>query len=84
MEIITEIEGVTREVYCGSIGFIGFNGRMDTNIAIRTVTIENGRAVFHAGSGITAMSNAEAEYEETLAKAQRIFDAFGAVTSGVS
>ncbi|EHR01096.1 aminodeoxychorismate synthase component I [Bradyrhizobium sp. WSM471] len=84
MEIITEIEGVAREVYCGSIGFIGFNRRMDTNIAIRTVTIENGLAAFHAGGGVTAMSNAEAEYEETLAKAQRIFDAFDAVTSGVS
>lgn len=77
MEIITEIEGVGREVYCGAIGFIGFNERMDTNIAIRTVKIEDGIAVFHAGSGITAMSDPEAEYEETLAKAQRIFEAFG-------
>lgn len=38
---------------------------------------------FHAGSGVTIISNPEAEYEETLAKAQRIFDAFGAVTFGV-
>ncbi|MGQ0684929.1 chorismate-binding protein, partial [Bradyrhizobium sp.] len=76
MEIIAEIEGVAREVYCGAIGFIGFNGRMDTNIAIRTVTIEDGLAVFHAGGGITAMSEPDAEYKETLAKAQRIFDAF--------
>ncbi|WP_407175705.1 aminodeoxychorismate synthase component I [Bradyrhizobium sp. STM 3562] len=76
MEIIAKIEQVTREVYCGSIGFIGFNGHMDTNIAIRTVTINDGVAVFHAGGGITAMSDPEAEYEETLAKAQRIFDAF--------
>lgn len=76
MEIITEIERVAREVYCGAIGFIGFNGHMDTNIAIRTVTIEDSLAVFHAGGGITAMSEPEAEYEETLAKAQRIFEAF--------
>ncbi|MBH5371512.1 aminodeoxychorismate synthase component I [Bradyrhizobium glycinis] len=76
MEIITEIERVARELYCGAIGFIGFNGHMDTNIAIRTVTIEGDVAVFHAGAGITAMSDPEAEYEETLAKAQRIFDAF--------
>lgn len=55
---------------------------MDTNIAIRTVTIDDGLAVFHAGGGITAMSNPEAEYEETLAKAQRLFDAFGADPSG--
>ncbi|MCP3413622.1 aminodeoxychorismate synthase component I [Bradyrhizobium brasilense] len=82
MEIIADIEKVAREVYCGSIGFIGFNGHMDTNIAIRTVTIDDGLAVFHAGGGITAMSNPEAEYEETLAKAQRLFDAFGADPSG--
>ncbi|MCP1835648.1 anthranilate/para-aminobenzoate synthase component I [Bradyrhizobium sp. USDA 4532] len=40
MEIIADIEKVAREVYCGAIGFIGFNGHMDTNIAIRTVVIE--------------------------------------------
>ncbi|MHB0773854.1 aminodeoxychorismate synthase component I [Bradyrhizobium sp. 1.29L] len=82
MEIITEIERVAREVYCGAIGFIGFNGYMDTNIAIRTVTINDGLAQFHAGGGITALSDPETEYEETLAKAQRIFDAFRSETSG--
>lgn len=82
MEIIAEIERAAREVYCGAIGFIGFNGHLDTNIAIRTVTIDDNVAVFHAGSGITAMSEPEAEYEETLAKAQRIFDAFRAEISG--
>ncbi|RZM93515.1 aminodeoxychorismate synthase, component I [Bradyrhizobium genosp. SA-3] len=82
MEIIADIEGVAREVYCGAIGFIGFNGQMDTNIAIRTVMIDDDLAVFHAGAGITAMSDPEAEYEETLAKAQRLFDAFGADPSG--
>lgn len=81
MEVIAEIERVPRGVYCGAIGFIGFNGHMDTNVAIRTVTISNGAAVFHAGGGITAMSEPEAEYEETLAKAQRIFDAFRTETS---
>ncbi|WP_439373281.1 aminodeoxychorismate synthase component I [Bradyrhizobium sp. DASA03120] len=82
MEIITEIERVAREVYCGAIGFIAFNGHMDTNIAIRTVTIDDGLAVFHAGGGITAMSDPAAEYEETIVKAQRIFDAFRANSSG--
>lgn len=82
MEIIAEIERVAREIYCGAIGFIGFNGHMDTNIAIRTVTIDDKMAVFHAGSGVTAMSEPEAEYEETLAKARRIFDAFHAKMSG--
>lgn len=82
MEIIADIEGVAREVYCGAIGFIGFNGHMDTNIAIRTVTIDDGLARFHAGGGITAMSTPEGEYAETLAKAQRLFEAFGTDPSG--
>ncbi|MGY4422014.1 para-aminobenzoate synthetase component 1 [Bradyrhizobium sp. JR6.1] len=51
MGIIADIEKVAREVYCGSIGFIGFNGHMDTNIAIRTVMIDDNLAVFHAGGG---------------------------------
>ncbi|WP_456769719.1 aminodeoxychorismate synthase component I [Bradyrhizobium sp. USDA 3650] len=84
MEIITEIERIARQVYCGAIGFIGFNGQMDTNIAIRTVAIDDDVAVLHAGGGITAMSDPEGEYQETLAKAQRIFDAFRSVTSGAS
>ena len=84
MEIIADIERVAREVYCGAIGFISFNGQMDTNIAIRTVTIDDGLAVFHAGGGITAISEPSTEYEETLAKAQRIFDAFRAETEGPS
>ncbi|MET3971004.1 anthranilate/para-aminobenzoate synthase component I [Bradyrhizobium sp. JR7.2] len=84
MEIIAEIERAARYVYCGAIGFISFNGHMDTNIAIRTVTIDDDLAVFHAGGGVTAMSDPEAEYEETLAKAQRLFDAFRAETFGAS
>ena len=78
MEIIADIEGIARGVYCGAIGFIGFDGWMGTNVAIRTVTIDDHLATFHAGGGITAMSTPEAEYDETLAKAQRIFEAFGA------
>ncbi|MCP3371794.1 aminodeoxychorismate synthase component I [Bradyrhizobium cajani] len=84
MEIIAEIERFPREVYCGAIGFIGFNGCMDTNIAIRTVMIDGDLAVLHAGSGITAMSDPAAEYEETLVKAQRIFDAFDPAPSAAS
>ncbi|MBA8880339.1 aminodeoxychorismate synthase component I [Phyllobacterium myrsinacearum] len=76
MEIITEIEKVARGIYCGSIGFFGFNGHMDTNIAIRTVLFQGGKAVFQAGGGITALSDPAAEYQETLDKAVRIFDVF--------
>lgn len=76
MEIITEIEKTTREVYCGSIGYIGFDGAMDMNIAIRTVIFGPDCAVFQAGGGITLLSLPDAEYDETLIKASRIFDAF--------
>lgn len=76
MEVIAEFERVAREIYCGAIGFIGFNGHMDTNVAIRTVTMNEYLAVFHASSGITVLSDPEHEYEETLAKAERIFEAF--------
>ncbi|KQT64097.1 MULTISPECIES: aminodeoxychorismate synthase component I [unclassified Aureimonas] len=78
MDIITELEGRPRGVYCGSIGWIGFDGALDLNIAIRTVTIENGTATLQAGGGITVLSEPEAEYEETLAKAARVFSAFEA------
>ena len=77
MEIITELEGHARGVYCGSIGWIGFSGDADFNIAIRTATIANGKAVFQAGGGITALSDPQGEYEETLTKARAVFEAFG-------
>ena len=76
MEIIAEIEHVPRDIYCGSIGFLGFNGTMDLNIAIRTVLFHDGRAQFQGGGGITARSDPSAEYEETLAKVGRIMAAF--------
>lgn len=76
MDIITEIEKTTREVYCGAIGYISFDGNMDVNIAIRTVILHDHQAVFQAGGGITLLSDPKEEYKETLAKAQRIFDAF--------
>ncbi|WP_114946855.1 aminodeoxychorismate synthase component I [Microvirga calopogonii] len=76
MEIITELEREARGVYCGAIGCLGFNGFMDTSIAIRTVVFQNGLASFHAGGGITASSEPDAEYQETLDKAERILQAF--------
>ncbi|MBT9291923.1 aminodeoxychorismate synthase component I [Prosthecodimorpha staleyi] len=76
MEIITELERHARGVYCGAIGWLGFDGAMDLNIAIRTVTFRGGEAVFHAGGGVTLLSDPAAEYEETLVKAARIFAAF--------
>ena len=76
MEIIGEVERVPRGIYCGSIGYFGFDGTVDLNVAIRTVTFRDQTACFHAGGGITALSNPREEYEETLIKAERIFQAF--------
>jgi para-aminobenzoate synthetase component 1 len=76
MEIIAELERHDRGVYCGAIGWLGFDGSMDTNIAIRTVVFRDNEAVFNAGGGVTLLSDPMAEYEETLDKAKSIFDAF--------
>jgi len=75
-EIIAEIEQVPRNIYCGSIGFLSFSGAMDLNIAIRTVLFHAGQAHFQGGGGITAKSNPADEYEETLAKVNRIAASF--------
>ena len=84
MDIITQIEAAARGPYCGSIGYIGFDGAMDLNIAIRTVSMSGATARFQAGGGITVLSDGAAEYRETLAKAGRILSAFGARPSAGS
>ena len=76
MEIIAEIERRARGVYCGAIGYIGFNGRSDFNIAIRTAQFSHGVARVQGGGGITARSNPAAEYDESLTKIRRIMEAF--------
>jgi para-aminobenzoate synthetase component I len=76
MEVIAEIERQGRGVYCGSIGYFGFNGQVDLNIAIRTAMFAQGVARFQGGGGITARSEPAAEYEETLTKITRIMEAF--------
>jgi len=70
MEIIAELEPTRRGVYTGSLGYLSFAGAMDTNIAIRTFVVKQGRAFFQAGGGIVADSDPEREYEETLHKAR--------------
>ena len=69
MEIIAELEPAARGPYCGSIGYIGFDGNMDTSITIRTFVIKNNCITFQAGGGIVADSNPADEYQETLIKA---------------
>ncbi len=72
MEIIAELEPTERGLYCGSIGYISHTGAMDTNIAIRTCVVRNGRIYFSGGGGIVADSDPEHEYRETLHKVQGI------------
>ncbi len=69
MEIIAELEPTRRGPYCGAIGWLGFDGWMDTSITIRTFAIKGRRVAFQAGGGIVADSEPAAEYDETLAKA---------------
>jgi para-aminobenzoate synthetase component 1 len=69
MEIIEELEAERRGVYCGSIGYIGFDGDMDTNIAIRTLVHADDEVRFWAGGGIVADSQLHAESREIEIKA---------------
>ncbi|MGZ8228109.1 MAG: aminodeoxychorismate synthase component I [Burkholderiales bacterium] len=69
MEIIEEVEPNRRGVYCGAIGYVGFDGGMDVNIAIRTLVMSRGEIRFWAGGGIVADSRLEDEYQETFDKA---------------
>lgn len=69
MQIIDELEPHRRGLYCGAIGYIGFDGDMDTNIAIRTAVVNENQLSFYAGGGIVADSEAVKEYNETLDKA---------------
>src|SRR5690606_14358319 len=69
MQIIEELEPHRRGVYCGAIGYLGFDGGMDLNIAIRTMVYSRGVIRFWAGGGIVADSRLEDEYQETYDKA---------------
>ncbi|SCM74434.1 Anthranilate synthase component 1 [uncultured Pleomorphomonas sp.] len=76
MEIIAELEQAPRDIYCGAIGYLGFDGAADFNIAIRTATFAGGRASLGAGGGITLLSDPAAEFDEAELKARRLIDAF--------
>ncbi|WP_026476858.1 aminodeoxychorismate synthase component I [Alkaliphilus transvaalensis] len=70
MEIIDELEPTQRNIYTGSIGYIGLNGDVDLNIVIRTIVCKDDKAYFQVGGGIVWDSDATMEYEETLHKAR--------------
>ncbi len=74
MEIIEELEPHRRGVYCGAIGYIGYDRNMDTNIAIRTLVHSGGEIRCWAGGGLVADSQCDAEYQETLDKAAAMLE----------
>lgn len=80
MQIIDDLEPDARGVYCGSIGYIGFDGKMDTNIAIRTAVVQNQAFTYYAGGGVVIDSLPENEYQETLNKAVSIDKCLAAFT----
>ena len=72
MEIIRELEPVSRSVYCGAIGYISSHGRMDTNIAIRTLVADGQQIHCWGGGGIVADSDCEMEYQESITKVKNL------------
>jgi para-aminobenzoate synthetase component 1 len=79
MEIIDELEPTARSVYTGAIGYLGLDGTVCLNIAIRTVIISGGRAFVQTGGGIVADSDPQAEWDETITKARALLAGIEAV-----
>ena len=79
MEIIDEIEPHRRGPYAGAVGYVDFNGNMDTCIALRTIVVQGDKAYVQAGAGIVADSVPANEWNETLNKARAQADAATAV-----
>ncbi len=75
MEIIDEIEPHSRGIYAGAVGYIGWNGNLDTAIAIRTAVLHGGRVYVQAGAGLVADSVPSAEWSETMHKARALLRA---------
>lgn len=84
MQTIAEIEPGRRGVFSGAIGYFSACGRIDLNIAIRTIVCRGSEASFHVGAGIVWDSDPAAEYEETLAKGRALFAALGWARTGES
>ena len=83
MEIIEELEPTRRGIYSGAVGYMGWNGNMDTAIAIRTAVIKDGTLYIQAGAGIVADSVPRNEWNETMNKARAIFRAVAMASAGL-
>lgn len=75
MQIINELEKSKRGVYAGAVGYFGFDGNLDSSIALRTCVLKDGKAYVQAGAGVVADSDPTYEYEETCNKAAAILRA---------
>jgi anthranilate synthase component 1 len=83
MEIIDELEPVKRGVYSGAVGYLSWNGNMDTAIAIRTAVIKDGQLHIQAGAGVVADSKPELEWKETMNKGRAVFRAVALAEAGL-
>jgi anthranilate synthase component 1 len=83
MEILSELEPTRRDIYAGAVGYIDFAGNLDFCIAIRTITIRDGRARVQAGAGIVADSHPAAEFEDTRDKAKALMQALAMAEAGL-
>ena len=84
MQIIDELEPVKRGIYGGAVGYLGWNGNMDTAIAIRTAVIKDGKLFIEAGGGIVADSVPELEWKESMNKGRAIFRAAAMAEGGLT
>lgn len=83
MEIIDELEPVKRGVYAGAVGYLGWNGNMDTAIAIRTAVIKSGELHIQAGAGVVYDSQPNLEWKETMNKGRAVFRAVAMAEAGL-
>jgi len=83
MEIIDELEPIKRGVYGGAVGYLSWQGNMDTAIAIRTAVIKDGTLHIQAGAGVVADSVPALEWEETMNKARAVFRAVAMAEGGL-
>ncbi len=83
MEIIEQLEPTRRGIYSGAVGYVGWNGNMDTAIAIRTAVIKDKTLYIQAGAGIVADSVPRSEWNETMNKARAIFRAVAMASAGL-
>ena len=83
LEVIAELEPIKRNVYAGSIGYIGWHGDADTAIAIRTAVIKDGRLHVQAGAGIVYDSDPQKEWDETMNKGRALFRAVAQAAKGL-